>query len=544
MMALKYSGMRPGRAILFITFVIAEFAEGLKGEMTDLRAKAAVCEDRITETTAEHSVTGNATFDVDDNFTCDGVRLDKVLRLYGKWYNIEGWNHPGGPAALAMGIGRDATTLFNMHHPFVPRSRLQASLERRKLSAREAACLNVMHLAEHRDHEGGSFEWGGGVEHVSEFRADLVKEVGAYFDAEAARQGISQVQATKATQEWWAKQLLAAALLALVVQGSTKRGDLWSVPIVVVLLWVLCGPLIHEGSHFALSTNWVVNEIGTYAAPMMSASWPWKIQHCSGHHAHINVPHRDPDLYHEPDFWRIHPSVPFQPAHALQGSTWPQQWVLAIPYVFLLREMVFEKDANQFNGVASVEPRPEGHGRSFELLLMGCMLLVLFVAPHFIMRSHWRAVLVPASIWFGLSFTFMSFSQVSHLDSDSVHAYDPQDFWNHTLLATQDWACGSEFWGYLSTGLNCQTIHHFFPTVSSCHYPKLQLIFAGVADQHGMEYRNFPSWWHVFDRYLASVRDLSKKSDSENQLFGLGDYVWTNWLKYPRLLACGWAMTC
>ena len=51
-----------------------------------------------------------------------------VTRIHGKYYNLEGFKHPGGPVALSLIGGRDGTPLFESHHPFTSQDKLQAIL--------------------------------------------------------------------------------------------------------------------------------------------------------------------------------------------------------------------------------------------------------------------------------------------------------------------------------------------------------------------------------------------------------------------------------
>eukprot|EP00730_Choanoeca_flexa_P002051 TRINITY_DN10892_c0_g1_i1.p3 TRINITY_DN10892_c0_g1~~TRINITY_DN10892_c0_g1_i1.p3 ORF type:complete len:127 (+),score=20.03 TRINITY_DN10892_c0_g1_i1:355-735(+) len=52
----------------------------------------------------------------------------RAMRIHNKWYNVENFDHPGGPVMLELGKGRDATGLFESHHPFTSRARLEGLL--------------------------------------------------------------------------------------------------------------------------------------------------------------------------------------------------------------------------------------------------------------------------------------------------------------------------------------------------------------------------------------------------------------------------------
>ena len=43
-------------------------------------------------------------------------------KINGEWYDLTKFHHPGGPVALACCANRDATALFESHHPVSNRS--------------------------------------------------------------------------------------------------------------------------------------------------------------------------------------------------------------------------------------------------------------------------------------------------------------------------------------------------------------------------------------------------------------------------------------
>lgn len=59
-----------------------------------------------------------------------GKAATRAMRIHGTWYDMEGFNHPGGPIMMSLGKGRDATGLFESHHPFTSRRRLEAIMRK------------------------------------------------------------------------------------------------------------------------------------------------------------------------------------------------------------------------------------------------------------------------------------------------------------------------------------------------------------------------------------------------------------------------------
>jgi cytochrome b involved in lipid metabolism len=84
-----------------------------------------------------------------------------VTRIHGKWYNMQDFKHPGGPVALSLAAGRDATALFESHHPFTSRARLEQVLCKYEIPAdrlEETDARVACALGEEED--GGHYLWG------------------------------------------------------------------------------------------------------------------------------------------------------------------------------------------------------------------------------------------------------------------------------------------------------------------------------------------------------------------------------------------------
>jgi delta11-fatty-acid desaturase len=67
----------------------------------------------------------------------DGGSSDLLMKIHNKWYDMAGFVHPGGPIMMALGANRDATALFEAHHPFTSRSYLEGTTEGRRKRRRK-----------------------------------------------------------------------------------------------------------------------------------------------------------------------------------------------------------------------------------------------------------------------------------------------------------------------------------------------------------------------------------------------------------------------
>jgi hypothetical protein len=70
-------------------------------------------------------------------------RLDRATatRVHGRWVLLDSFmaQHPGGPVALSLAAGRDATVLFESYHPLSSREKMAAVLDKHAATAASLA---------------------------------------------------------------------------------------------------------------------------------------------------------------------------------------------------------------------------------------------------------------------------------------------------------------------------------------------------------------------------------------------------------------------
>ena len=82
----------------------------------------------------------------------------------GEWYDLQHFNHPGGPVALALCVGRDGTALFESHHYLIEHKRLMSILSKFKVPPSIAQGLKTMDPRDDGAHYGecgGKAHWEG-----------------------------------------------------------------------------------------------------------------------------------------------------------------------------------------------------------------------------------------------------------------------------------------------------------------------------------------------------------------------------------------------
>eukprot|EP00043_Microstomoeca_roanoka_P004505 m.50109 g.50109 ORF g.50109 m.50109 type:complete len:448 (-) comp12525_c0_seq1:562-1905(-) len=434
----------------------------------------------------------------------------KCLRIHGKWYNVEGFNHPGGPVMISLGQGRDATGLFESHHPFTNRAYLEKVLAKYETT-------EPCELLSEQD-QGTEFVWPehekkddkpAEVAPISDFGRELVQQVRQYFEAEAKRRNVPFLTATKATPARWFELFVMFALFAATLPGFF-RGEYWTLIAMPVTYWIFGVNTFHDGSHFALSRDWRINSLATYVGWYFSSPFEWYHQHVIGHHVYANIPNKDPDLYHNAAMERHTTTLRWRPMHKHQAYTWPPIWVIGTFAMNYLKpvQMLLTGSYNRAVPVMELDtPRFALHWAGRVFVYLFCHILPFALFPF---GKAFLFATVPVSV---VSLAFMLSSQVNHLSNANIDQYS-SDFYKHQVLTSHTIGKDSYATFIFTGGLNYQIEHHLFPCVNHCHHRHLQPIVQSLCKKYNIPYHYSPSLWVAFKKYLGHMTELSVKPRS------------------------------
>ena len=91
-------------------------------------------------------------------------------------------------------------------------------------------------------------------------------------------------------------------------------------------------------------------------------------------------------------------------------------------------------------------------------------------------------------------FTLAVVFQVAHVTEDNEYPLPNEEgtlennFIEHQLRTTTNFAMNNPIISYLVGGLNFQVEHHLFPGISHVHYPKISKIVESTAKEFNMPY--------------------------------------------------------
>lgn len=409
--------------------------------------------------------------------------------------------------------GNDCTQLFESYHPFTQRHRQVLSKYLCKVAPVKTQTRPAL------------FD-----EEKTPFRDDALHAVRAYFSPKGDETD-REVQAnSKATWKAWLQHLIGVCMVTYSFL-LWCQGDLVAILHFPLLYWIVCSDLMHNGSHFAMSTIPWVNTLSTYVGCLHVQYHLWAVQHVIGHHTHTNILDRDPDLHHftheseDEKFvpgYRSHRSHEILPKYRLfwKFAVSFQAVATTLAIALLNVPMYLEKRKMMTTRIPECMVKHIKADRA--LVLSG---IIVFIYYHGLVKGFFTVLWS----WNIHGVLFNIFSQISHINEDSMVAteeyrkrkgLEKNEWAVHQLLTAEDYSCDSKFWSTVSMNLNSQMMHHMFPSVHPCHYPALRHILIPVAKKHGLDYegRSSNNFYQAVAQYLQWLNELNETPEFADKL--------------------------
>ena len=430
-----------------------------------------------------------------------------IMRIHGVSYDVTKFKHPGGPVSIQLGKGRDATALFEAHHPFTSKAKLASILKKYEtdypvelLSSRE------------EDTTKDVFDWSGETDE-EQFIVELKSRVKDYFKSEAKRRGVTFQQATKATTRRWIEMIFFFGGFLLTIPFYVQ-GYWITIVLLPVFAWLYAAAITHDSMHFAISGDWRINSLMGYCSPWTASPLMWYHQHVIGHHAYPNIPFRDPDLAHAPAFVRLHESIRWKPLHKFQIFSVGLIWTLgAALYMTLVPLKAL------FAGALN---------RSVILMKMSSTRVIMHVLGRILTALvlwGWQWYVFRGDIARQLLFTiapmlihslcFMFSTQLNHLTSENMK--ESKNYYVHQVLTSHSFSRDSTLVYYFTGGLNLQIEHHLFPTVNHCHLKALSPIVRELCDKYNIPYHESSSVYEAISKHFQHVTQMGKPKRKPTQ---------------------------
>ena len=432
------------------------------------------------------------------------VPLRRIVKIHNKYYDITNFAHPGGPVAIMAANRRDATALFESHHPFSDRTMMDNILKKYEMKDECEKCENYLLPGENEN--GAIFDWEETLK--SDFTIELRDKVKKHFTEKSKERGVSLTEATKATpQRWceWGAFTTASAWSFYTMLYSQSIFWSWLNMLLCPALFWMSGTMFHDGGHFAISQDWRINWGVQYMYRVMSSPYDWLHEHIIGHHPYTNIHNKDPDLNHSREI------------RYTEHTKWNTKYIKQEKIYFMLTAFLLLV-VNIKNSVSLIINQkynstlykiPIDTKYSILHLCDTILYMYLFFILPFQIWTPFYAVKHAIVPYLLLSCIFNINASVNHTHKNSING-ENKNWYIHQVTTSNNFGSHYPHY-YTSIGLNYQIEHHLFPAINHCHLRDIQPIVKSLCEKHGIQYHHTGGYKEAIMGVYDHLREMGKK---------------------------------
>ena len=434
--------------------------------------------------------------------------LRKIVKIHNKYYDITNFAHPGGPIAIMAANRRDATVLFESHHPFSDRTMMDNILKKYEMHEEREKCENYLLPGEKEN--GNIFDWEETLK--SDFTIEVRDKVKKHFAEKAEQRGVTFSEATKATPQRWCEWgAMASATMWSFYTMLYSQSIFWSWLNVLLFpsLYWMSGGMFHDGSHFAVSQDWRINWGVQYMCRVIVSPYDWLHQHVIGHHPYTNIHNKDPDLNHSREI-RYTEHTKWNTKYIKQEKKYFMLTAFLLLVVNIKNSLllIFTQKYNDYVHKIPVEVK---------YILLHFLDIFLYVYLFFILPFQiWtpfyaiKHAIIPYLI---LSSIFNINASVNHTHKSCIKGQN-KNWYIHQVTTSNNFGNHLPHY-YTSIGLNYQIEHHLFPTLNHCHLHDIQPIVKSLCEKHGILYHHTGGYKEAIMGVYEHLREMGKKPVTE-----------------------------
>jgi linoleoyl-CoA desaturase len=268
----------------------------------------------------------------------------------------------------------------------------------------------------------------------------------------------------------------------------------------------------HDGNHGASSPSKGVNRaLGAMFDLLGASSYVWRFKHNVLHHSYPNVHGLDDDIDLGP-LCRMSRHQAHLPYHRLQHF-----YMWALYGLIMPKWHLFDDFLAVARGRVGDTPLPRPHGLDLAVFVGG---KVVFVGWSVLLPSFFHPVstvlffylFVAAVTGLALSVVF----QLAHSNDETESFVQGEaegggelEWAVHQVETTANFARRNRLLTWYVGGLNHQVEHHLFPRISHVHLPLIADEVEQVCREHGVRYREHPTFPSAIASHYRWLRSLS-----------------------------------
>jgi linoleoyl-CoA desaturase len=254
--------------------------------------------------------------------------------------------------------------------------------------------------------------------------------------------------------------------------------------------------VMHDANHGSYSKNTTFNKIlGFFSISLVSGnSLNWRIQHNVIHHTYTNVHEHDEDIA-PLGFLRFEPHTEKKWIHKFQFL---YAWFF---YGLMTLMWSTTKDFQQiirYNKAGHLKAAKTSFGKELtviifsKILYFSYMLIPYLLVPEMTFLNWLTGYLLMhyvAGLTLALVFQSAHVTEESEFPLAGNENMLENNFIEHQMRTTMNFATNNKLVSYLVGGLNYQVEHHLFPAISHVHYPKISKIVEATAYEFNVPYK-------------------------------------------------------
>jgi linoleoyl-CoA desaturase len=254
--------------------------------------------------------------------------------------------------------------------------------------------------------------------------------------------------------------------------------------------------VMHDANHGSYSKSDRFNKfLGFFSIGLLSGNaLNWRIQHNVIHHTYTNVHDHDEDIA-PIGVLRFDPHAEKKKIHKFQFL---YAWFFYGLMTLMWSTVKDFKQLNRYNKGGYLKTANTTFGKELAVIIISkilyyaYMLLPLFLIQEMTFLNWLTGFLV---MHYVAGFTLAIVFQVAHVTEETEFPTPNEagalenNFIEHQLRTTMNFAMNNRFISYLVGGLNFQVEHHLFPGISHVHYPQISKIVAATAQEFNVPYK-------------------------------------------------------
>ena len=398
-----------------------------------------------------------------------------MWNIYGKKYDLTNFieNHPGGSEILIKTKGlHDCTALFESYHAFSNIESIRKSLDKYEIIEANTDIKN---------------------EYNTDFTTyhKLIEKVKTVYPNR---------ESIKASTSWYLWNTSSILLYIYVISiintiQYTFLKCFFSVIASSVEVSILFN-LLHDGSHYAISTNPIVNNV----ISKLANSWVlwnhsiWFYQHIYYHHSFTGSKNdTDKDMYSISLLLDVSKYISNEILINVTYCILPGQ-TIAQSIWYIYSSLINRFSFNEF------EYKTIPNSNHYDMVSLGIMFCKIYVL--------YNMGILPTICYIITENTLYYINIIADHDLYETHEnyYDGTDWAKRQICNSGNFMNENREWTMAFSGINHQIEHHLFPNICGHHYTYIAPIVKEFCKENNLPYVHHPSLISAYNSFMKKIK--------------------------------------